>query len=191
MVASAFKGKKLGKEGKMDLLKKRKETIKSRRDADDKKWRRVLSKMDADKKKKFRGVGNQGMKKTRVRGATRRSQRPESGRKEDTVAYDATIHLSKMLQGKTFARRAPAAVKKIKAFAGKMMKTKDNRIDGSLNTYIWSQGVKGVPTRVRVRIQRKVAEARDGQDKRKRLYTVISHVPTPSFDKLTTKKVSA
>lgn len=36
-----------------------------------------------------------------------------------------------------------------------MMKTSDVRIDPKLNQYIWSQGVKNLPRRVRVRISRK------------------------------------
>merc|ERR1711964_896205 len=92
-------------------------------------------------------------------------------------AMECTIHLAKLIKGRTFARRAPMAVKKIRAFAQKIFKTKDNRIDGSLNTAVWAQGVKGVPTRLRVKIERHVAENTDGASKRKRLYTVISHVP--------------
>jgi len=67
-----------------------------------------------------------------------------------------------MLNGRTFHKRAPIAIKKVKAFARRMMKTKDNRIDASLNTFIWSQGVKGTPVRVRVLLQRKVAENPEG-----------------------------
>ena len=193
MVCAARKGKLLGREGKQQLLNTIKVKIDSRRRKDDKKWQAVLSKMNAEKKKKFVGVGNQGLKKSRVRGVTRRSQRPMTGRKEDTVAFDTTIHLSKMLQGKTFHKRAPLAIKKIKAFAGKMMKTNDNRIDGSLNNYIWHQGVKGVPCRVGVRIQRKVAEQQKecASVQRKRLYTVTSLVPVATFKGLLTKKAES
>jgi large subunit ribosomal protein L31e len=189
MVAAARKGKKLQKEGKLALIKATKDAAASRQARDDKKWAKVLGKMDADKKKAYKGTGNQGMKKTRVRGATRRSARQDTGRKEDTVAYDTTIHLSKLIQGKTFHKRAPCAVKRIKNFVAKFLKVKDVKVDGPLNSFIWSQGVKGVPTRVRVRVQRKVAESRDGAGKRKRLYTVVSHVPTTNYKGLLTKKV--
>eukprot|EP00657_Telonema_sp_P-1_P003801 TRINITY_DN188_c0_g1_i4.p1 TRINITY_DN188_c0_g1~~TRINITY_DN188_c0_g1_i4.p1 ORF type:complete len:102 (+),score=60.29 TRINITY_DN188_c0_g1_i4:184-489(+) len=91
------------------------------------------------------------------------------------------------LKKRTFHKRAPVAVKKIKKIVSKLMKTKDNRIDASLNTYLWHRGVKGVPGRVRVLIQRKVAENAEGASKRKRFYTVISNVPVASFKGLTTK----
>merc|ERR1711916_87147 len=104
----------------------------------------------------------------RTRGVTRRSQAERKGKREDTTA-----------------------VKKIRAFAQRLMKTKDNRIDGSLNTAVWSQGGKGVPTRIRVKIERRVAENTDGASKRKRLYTVISHVPVASYKGLLNQPITA
>ena len=189
MVRSALKYRKIGKEGKIAHAEGERKLVASRRDRDDKRWKRVIAKMDAEKKAKFAGVGNAG-KAGRRRGATRRSLREKKSRKEDTVAYECTVHVAKLIHGRTFARRAPLAVDKIRKFAQKLMKTKDNRIDGSLNTYLWSQGVKGVPGRVRVRIERHVAENTDGASKRKRLYSVISHVPVASFKKLTTKQAT-
>jgi large subunit ribosomal protein L31e len=41
----------------------------------------------------------------------------------DIVTRDYTIHLSKRLYGVTFKKRAPRAIKEIKLFAQKMMKT--------------------------------------------------------------------
>ena len=43
-----------------------------------------------------------------------------------------------------FKKRAPRAVKELKKFAEKMMKTPDVRIDSKLNKEIWSQGIKFV-----------------------------------------------
>ena len=45
-------------------------------------------------------------------------------------------------------------VQEIKKFAEKQMGTKDVRIDTRLNKAIWSQGVRGVPFRMRVRLAR-------------------------------------
>ena len=53
-------------------------------------------------------------------------------------------------------------------FAIKMMGTKDVRIDVGLNKHIWSQGVKNVPVRVRVRLSRARNESEDSKEK---LYT--------------------
>jgi large subunit ribosomal protein L31e len=190
MVCKSMKGKILGKEKKLALLAARQKATEASVAREDKKWKRVLAKMTEEKRKsEYRTVGV--VERGRRRGATRAAQRERKGRKADSVTYEATIHLSKLLQGKLFAKRAPMAVKKIKTFAQKMLKTKDNRIDGGLNTLLWSRGVKGVPTRIRVRLQRKVKENTDGNSKRKQLYTVISHVPTATLKGLTTKIVEA
>ncbi|KAK7201274.1 60S ribosomal subunit protein L31 [Novymonas esmeraldas] len=186
MTRAAMKGKLLGKEKKTAILDARKKAAESRKNRDDKRWKRVIAKMDEEKRKKFHGVGNTA-KNSRVRGATRASLRKRTGRKPDAVSMEATIHLSKLLKKKTFSKRAPLAIKRIKAFVGRLMKTKDNRIDASLNTYIWHKGVKGVPGRVRVMIQRK-SETTEG-NKHKHFYTVISNVPVASFKGLTTKTV--
>jgi large subunit ribosomal protein L31e len=180
----------LGKEGKQTRVRNAAQAQKNKAERDSKRWKRVLAKMDAEKKKGFVGVGNTSAK-GRNRGVTRASLRERKGRKEDTTAMECTIHMTKLIKGRTFARRAPMAVKKIRAFAQKLFKTKDNRIDGSLNTAVWASGVKGVPTRLRVKIERHVAENTDGASKRKRLYTVISHVPVATYKGLLNKVITA
>eukprot|EP00967_Tisochrysis_lutea_P136564 scaffold243752_cov44-Tisochrysis_lutea.AAC.2 len=76
-------------------------------------------------------------------------------RSEDVVTREYTIHMRKLLHGVGFKKRAPRAVKEVKAFAKKMMGTDDVRLDTKLNKFLWSQGIKGVPGRVRVRLARK------------------------------------
>jgi len=183
MTRAGFKSNSLGKEKKLALLQARKTAVESRKNRDDKRWKRVLAKMDDEKRKQFNGVGNTASH-SRVRGATRCSLRKNHERKPDSVSMEATIHLAKLLKKKTFHKRAPLAIKRIKTFVGKLMKTNDNRIDASLNTYIWHKGVKGVPGRVRVHIERK-AETHEG-NKHKHFYTVISNVSVPTFKNLTT-----
>lgn len=72
-----------------------------------------------------------------------------------------------------------------------MMKTQDVRIDPKLNQFIWNQGIRNLPRRVRVRISRKRAEeeGKGGSE----WYSLVQHVNVESFDgKLTEKaKVSA
>jgi large subunit ribosomal protein L31e len=75
-------------------------------------------------------------------------------------------------------KRAPRALKEIKQFAKAAMKTEDNRVDVNLNKFIWSKGVRSVPLRVRVRLQRKRNEDEDATNK---LYTLISYVPVTTF----------
>ncbi|CAD2216701.1 large subunit ribosomal protein L31e [Angomonas deanei] len=184
-MAASPKVRAARKEKRVARFEAKKASVESRKKRDDKKWKRVLSKMDDEKRKQFRGVGNTG-KNSRVRGATRASLRKRSNeRKPDDLSMVATIHLAKLLKKKTFHKRAPLAIKRIKSFVAKLMKTKDNRIDASLNTYIWHKGVKGVPGRVRVRIDRH-SETPEGS-KRKRFYTIISNVPVDSFKNLTTE----
>ena len=185
MVRKSAKGYVLGKEKKLSLIAEGKKALVARRQRDDKRWKKVLAKMSAEKKKKY-----SAMTKVARRGATRRSLRPEKPRKADTVSYEMTIHLAKLVKGRTFHKRAPTAIKKVRAFAKRVMKTKDNRIEATLNNFLWNRGVKGCPTRVRVQISRKVAESQEGKGgKRKHLYSVISHVPTKTFKGLLTKPV--
>ena len=84
--------------------------------------------------------------------------------KPDLVTRDYTIHLSKRVHKKQFKRRAPTAVKEIKKFAQKTMGTSDVRIDSSLNKYVWKNGIKNVPVRVRVRLSRKRNEDEEAEE---------------------------
>lgn len=106
--------------------------------------------------------------------------------KPDLVTRDYTIHLSKRVHKMQFKRRAPRAVKEIKAFAQKAMGTSDVRIDTTLNKFIWKNGVKNVPTRVRVRLSRKRNEDEEASEK---LYTLAQLVEVTSFNGLQTEKV--
>ncbi len=188
-------GKKVW-EKKIDLLSAKRASAAAAAKRDDKKWKKRWAKADDKKKALIKGVAK-GLDKGRQRGVTRRSLTrkalsDKAERKPDQLTYECTIHVGKLVKGSKFAARAPKAVKKIRAFAGKLMKTKDNRVDASLNTYIWSRGVKGVPKRIRVRITRKVSENPDGRSKRKRLHTIISHAgDVPSLKGLLTKTVTA
>ena len=58
---------------------------------------------------------------------------------KEVVTREYTINLHKRLHGITFKQRAPRAVKEIKKFAAKIMKTKDVRVDVKLNKAVWSQ----------------------------------------------------
>eukprot|EP00455_Lapot_gusevi_P033450 TRINITY_DN365_c0_g1_i1.p2 TRINITY_DN365_c0_g1~~TRINITY_DN365_c0_g1_i1.p2 ORF type:complete len:143 (+),score=41.28 TRINITY_DN365_c0_g1_i1:56-484(+) len=104
----------------------------------------------------------------------------------DVVTVEATVNLHKRLHGVTFKKRAPRAIKEIKKFASKLMKTEDVRVDVNLNKFVWSNGVKSVPTRVRVRLHRKRNEDEESGDK---LYTLVTYVPVDTFSGLDTKTV--
>ena len=61
----------------------------------------------------------------------------KKSRSKEVVTREYTINLHKRLHGITFKKRAPRAVKEIKAFASKMMKTPDVRLDVKLNKAVW------------------------------------------------------
>ena len=106
--------------------------------------------------------------------------------KPDLISRDYTIHLSKYTHKVTFKKKAPRAIKEIKKFAEKAMGTKDVRIDAKLNKFVWSRGVRNVPTRVRVRLSRKRSDDEDADEK---LYTLAQLVEVTSFKGLQTENV--
>ncbi|XP_041359870.1 60S ribosomal protein L31-like [Gigantopelta aegis] len=96
----------------------------------------------------------------------------------EVITKECTIHIHKRIHGIGFKKRAPRAVKEIRKFAEKMMGTPDVRIDTQLNKHIWSQGIRNVPYRVRVRLARKRNEDEDSVN---RLYTHVTYVVCPEF----------
>ena len=62
------------------------------------------------------------------------------------------------------------------------------RIETNLNRYIWAQGVRNIPRKVRVRVSRKRNEDEDAKEK---FYCIVTHVPTPAegFAGLMTEKL--
>merc|ERR1712096_224443 len=106
----------------------------------------------------------------------------------EVVTREYTINLHKRLHGIGFKYRAPRAIKEIKKFAVKQMGTEDVRIDTRLNKHLWSQGVRNVPFRCRVRLARMRNEDEDSTNK---LYTLVTHVNVASFKGLQTENVEA
>merc|ERR1711982_264529 len=99
------------------------------------------------------------------------------GKKKATIHEVVTreyTNTHKRIHGIGFKRRAPRAISEIRKFAEKQMGTPDVRIDTCLNKHMWSQGVRNVPYRVRVRLARKRNEDEDSIHK---LYTLVTYVP--------------
>merc|ERR1711963_1349061 len=92
---------------------------------------------------------------------------------EDVVAREYTIHMHKRVHGVQFKKRAPRAIKEIRAFAERAMGTKDVRLDPQLNKKVWECGIKGVPFRLRVRISRR---RNDEEDAKEKLYSYVQAV---------------
>lgn len=104
----------------------------------------------------------------------------------EVATREYTIHVHRRIHGVGFKRRAPRAIKAIKEFAEKQFGTPDVRIDTRLNKFIWSNGIKNVPYRVRVRLSRK---RNDDEESIHKLYTLVQHVPVASFKGLQTENV--
>nr|AKV16230.1 60S ribosomal protein [Pectinaria gouldii] len=105
---------------------------------------------------------------------------------KDVVTREYTVNIHKRIHGIGFKRRAPRAIKELRKFALKMMGTTDVRIDTKLNKFIWNQGVRNVPFRVRVRLARK---RNDDEDAKEKLFTLVTHIPTKEFKGLKTINV--
>merc|ERR1712054_550112 len=94
----------------------------------------------------------------------------------EAVTREYTINLHKRLHGITFKKRARRAIKEIRTFAQKEMKTTDVRLDVKLNSAVWSNGVKNVPRRLRIQIQRRRNDNDEGQEE---MYSFVTAVDTP------------
>jgi large subunit ribosomal protein L31e len=84
-------------------------------------------------------------------------------RSKEVVTREYTINLHKKLHSIKFKSRAPRAVKEIRAFAEKMMGTKDVRLDVALNKAVWSKGIKNVPNKLRIVISRRRNDDEDAK----------------------------
>ncbi|OCH90487.1 60S ribosomal protein L31 [Obba rivulosa] len=124
--------------------------------------------------------------------APAQSERKKTGKTrsalQDVVTREYTIHLHKRVHGIAFKKRAPRAVKAVVDFAQKAMGTSDIRIDPKLNQALWARGIKSVPHRVRVKLERK---RNDEENAKEKLYVYATYVPVASFKGLETVVVDA
>ncbi|PWN27395.1 hypothetical protein BDZ90DRAFT_232373 [Jaminaea rosea] len=104
---------------------------------------------------------------------TKKEGRKQRSALQDVVTREYTIHLHKRVHDVAFKKRAPKGVKEVIKFAQKAMGTKDVRIDPKMNQEIWKLGVKDVPRRVRVRLERK---RNDDEAAKEKLYTYVTPV---------------
>eukprot|EP00928_Gymnodinium_smaydae_P084152 TRINITY_DN673_c0_g1_i8.p3 TRINITY_DN673_c0_g1~~TRINITY_DN673_c0_g1_i8.p3 ORF type:complete len:120 (-),score=37.53 TRINITY_DN673_c0_g1_i8:50-409(-) len=105
---------------------------------------------------------------------------------QEPCTRDYTIHLHKHMNGISFKKRAPRAIRVVRQFVAKVMGTQDVRVDTKLNKFVWSNGIRNVPRRVRVRMSRKRNEDEDAKQK---MFTLVQHVPVESFKGLQTENV--
>ena len=99
------------------------------------------------------------------------------GEKKELQALSRRIkvNLHKQLHGVQFKKKAPCAVKVIKELVKRNMLTKDVRIDPELNKEIWKNGVRNLPTRVKIIMERKKNE--DEEEGQEKMYTLVKLAP--------------
>ncbi len=100
-------------------------------------------------------------------------------------AIDVTVNLHKRIHKVAFKDKARRAVREIAIYAAKTMKTSDVRIDIDLNKFVWSNGVRNVPRRVRVRLSRRKND--DENNAAGKFFTLVEHVPVDTFRGLQTE----
>merc|ERR1711976_611005 len=105
---------------------------------------------------------------------------------KDQATVEMTINMRTSMYRQTFRTRAPRSVKIIRKKAAQTMGTNDVRIDAKLNKFLWSRGIRKVPGRVRVRMERKRSEEEDANEK---MYTLVTYVPCPEFKGLQTLRI--
>ena len=117
-----------------------------------------------------------GKKSLRSPLAPRREKKryKESQRELAPASRTLKVHLHKLLQGVQFKKKAPRAIRALKALAKRTMFTNDVRVDPELNRKIWSNGIRNLPVRITICLERKKnEEEEEGQEK---MYTVVKYV---------------
>ena len=103
-------------------------------------------------------------------------QKGKGDKKElQALTRKITVNLHKQLHGVQFKKKAPCAVKVIKQLVRRNMLTKDVRIDPELNKEIWRNGVRNLPTRVEIIMDRKKNE--DEEEGQEKMYTLVKLAP--------------
>ena len=101
------------------------------------------------------------------------------------AARDYTINLHKRCHKTQFKKKAPKALTEIRTFAVKNMQTDDVRIDPEVNRFIWRQGIRNIPRRIRVRLSRRKNEEDEAGNK---FYTEVKLLTVEGFKGLLTEK---
>ena len=91
------------------------------------------------------------------------------------VSRTMRVNLHKQCHGVQFKKKAPRAVKVIKELVKRNMLTKDVRIDPELNKEIWKNGVRNLPTRIEIIMERKKNE--DEEEGQEKMYTLVKLSP--------------
>ena len=108
-------------------------------------------------------------------------QKAKGDKKElQAITRKLRVNLHKQLQGVQFKKKAPRAIKVIKQLVKRNMLTKDVRIDTELNKEIWKNGVRNLPTREEIIMERKKNE--DEEEGQEQMYTLVKL--SPAFEQV-------
>lgn len=105
-------------------------------------------------------------------------------------SIDTTVNLHKLTHSIQFKKKAPRALSEIRKLVHKLMRTPDVRIDARLNEFIWSNGIRNLPKKVRVRVTRKRND--EDAEKKSEWFSVVQYLDVDEFSgRLTEKSKSA
>ena len=121
----------------------------------------------------------------------KREKKVDKKVKKDTnkeITRDFTVNLHKRLHKIQFKKRGKRAINEILRFAKKQMWVKDVRMDTELNHYVWKDGIRDIPNKVRIRISKKKNQDEDAKEP---FYCLVQHVDVESFSGLRTENAKA
>ena len=102
----------------------------------------------------------------------RNDQKSKKEKKElGPISRKLIVNLHKQCHGIQFKKKAPRAIKVIKELVRKNMLTKAVRIDPDLNKEIWKNGVRNLPNKVNIVMERKKNE--DEEEGQEKMYTLV------------------
>jgi len=122
---------------------------------------------------------------------TRQQARPKAAKE---VTYEVTFNLSTALKNMCgMKRRAPRAVRDIKHYARRFMNTQVVKLDSDLNKYLWSQGIRNPPKKLRLVFERKPVETTEEEQTqgKQQYYTLIKYKLVPTFVGLSAARLDA
>ncbi len=121
---------------------------------------------------------------------TRKEKGDKKAKKDPNreVTRDFTINLHKRIHKIQFKKRGKRAINEIRRFAQKQMWTKDVRLDSELNHYVWQDGIRDIPNKVRIRISKKKNQDEDAKEP---YYCLVQHVDVEGFSGLRTENAKA
>ncbi len=104
------------------------------------------------------------------------------------LTRDYTLNLHKRLFKIQFKKRGKRAIREIKKFATQQMHVQDIRIDAELNHYIWMNGIRDTPNKVRIRISKKKSQDEDAKEP---YFCLVQNVDVEDFSHLRTENAKA